>query len=531
MNSTASLYEVVNNTYSGYSKDSTIQDLIMQQCIRTPERTAAVCAKGSLTYGQLEARASQLACLLIKNGAVANKPIGIMMSRSLDMLVAIYAILKSGAPYLTLSVSLPSKQLKKIISNCSVDTIISDSEFASAISPLPVKNVFMQDIAFDDNVIAPHAQQLCKPEDIAYILHTSGSTGIPKGVAIRHFSLVNRLEWFIRKYEINENDVVLQKTVYTFDVSIWEYIAPLLIGGSVCLLEDGKECFPSAIIDMIHKYGVTVMHFVPSILSLFLQYCQNIDIAKYMSTLRWVFCSGDALLPSHVKSFSELINKAVGTKLTNFYGPTEAAIDVLYYDCSCDEFEDVIPIGMPIQNVRIYVLTGDSLAQIGEEGELCIAGDGLALGYVNEPDKTNEVFCPAHFIGEEVVYHTGDRAVLRKDGNFIYLGRMDRQVKIYGIRIELGEIESAFCGLPEVTGCAALANIDNDDNSITVFLTAVSRSSREDMYERLRDTLPHHCFPNYIVYVNSLPKMENGKTDYVQLRNLKPNFFIQEMNA
>ncbi|MDQ1355127.1 MAG: hypothetical protein QG657_5437, partial [Acidobacteriota bacterium] len=313
------------------------------------------------------------------------------------------------------------------------------------------------------------------PSNLAYIIYTSGSTGMPKGVMIEQRSVVNRLNWMQKAYPIGDGDVILQKTTFTFDVSVWELFWWSSRGACVYLLGTGEEKDPAAIVHAVTNYRVTTMHFVPSMLNVFLDFLENEGGAEAVSSrlrsLRKVFASGEALGPVQVERFYRLFGKggANGAKLINLYGPTEATVDVSYFDCVPDEKYERIPIGKPIDNINLYVLDKSlHLQPVGVVGELYIAGVGLARGYLNRPELTAEKFIRS-FAGVKgglfqkpplVAYKTGDLARWLRDGNIEYLGRIDHQVKIRGFRIELGEIENRLLAEPAVKDAVVMARID-----------------------------------------------------------------------
>ncbi|MBX4267638.1 amino acid adenylation domain-containing protein, partial [Clostridium estertheticum] len=269
------------------------------------------------------------------------------------------------------------------------------------------------------------------------------STGKPKGVMIAHKSIINRLNWMQKNYKLSNEDVILQKTTYTFDVSVWELLWWSLVGAKVRMLPKGEEKDPEAIVNNIKKGNITVIHFVPSMLNAFMEYVIREEKYCDIKTLKKVFSSGEALGRKQSNTFNEKISKCNSTRLVNLYGPTEAAVDVTYYECKVEAENEIIPIGKPIDNTRMYIVDkANSLLPIGIAGELCISGAGLARGYINNEKLTAEKFIPNLFEPGEKMYRTGDIARWLPDGNIEYIGRIDHQVKIRGFRIELGEIEN-----------------------------------------------------------------------------------------
>jgi amino acid adenylation domain-containing protein len=382
----------------------------------------------------------------------------------------------------------------------------------------------------DDNKEGPaeNPGHINCPGDLAYVIYTSGSTGRPKGVMIRHRSLVNRLNWMQKAYPIAEADVILHKTPFIFDVSVWEIFWWAIRGSSVCLLGAGEERNPEAIIEAVETKRVTTMHFVPSMLNAF---CGYVDVdgsenVKRLSSLRQVFSSGEALGPHLVETFYRLVNAGGSsrTRLINLYGPTEATVDVSYFDCPPQGKPGVVPIGKPIDNIRLYVVNRDFQVQPpGLAGELCISGDGLARGYLNHPELTAEKFINyrsyrsyrsyrLHF--SKTLYRTGDLACWLPDGNIEFLGRIDHQVKIRGLRIELEEIESLLHKHGDIDEAVVSAKEDKYGDLI---LCAYIVSGKEIVTSELRDylarELPDYYIPSYFMQIEEIPLTPSGKVD------------------
>ncbi len=272
---------------------------------------------------------------------------------------------------------------------------------------------------------------------------------------IEHRSVVNRLNWMQKVYPIYNTDVILQKTPFYFDVSVWEIFWWAITGAKMCFLMPGGEKIPLIISETIKKNNISVIHFVPSMLNVYLEYLEgkSSEEIKKLSGLRQVFSSGEALTISHVKKFNNILENYTGAGLTNLYGPTEATVDVSFFDCPKENGFDRIPIGRPIDNTKFYIIKDDKLMGVNEEGELYISGVGLARGYINKPELTEEKFVNNPFLPGEKMYKTGDIARWLPDGNVEYLGREDHQVKIRGLRIELGEIESIIREYKDIQDC------------------------------------------------------------------------------
>ncbi|WP_291571169.1 non-ribosomal peptide synthetase [Clostridium sp. UBA4548] len=502
------LYEF-NDTKADYPKDKTIHELFEEQVDKTPDNIAVVFEDKKLTYKELNERANSLARVLRNKGVKADSIVGIMVERSLEMIVGIIGILKSGGAYLPIDPNYPKERIEYMLKDSGSKVLLSKS---GLVEPIEFGGEVID--LYDENLPNEHSVNLEKINDssnLAYIIYTSGTTGNPKGAMIEHKSLVNRLNWMQKKYPITEKDTILQKTTYTFDVSVWEILWWSLVGAKVCMLTPNAEKDPMKIIETIDKYEVTTMHFVPSMLDVFL-YCvgennNNINL----SSLRQVFSSGEALNFKQVSKFYKEFE--VGKKLINLYGPTEATIDVSYFDCVNDG-KKAIPIGKPIDNTGLYILNNNDVAPIGVAGELYIGGHGLARGYVNRQELTAEKFVDNPFDPGTKIYKTGDLARWLPDGNIEFLGRIDNQVKVRGFRIELGEIESRLLQHENIKEAAVLVKENKDSEKyICAYIVSDKRLKELDLKGYLKETLPEYMVPAYFVELEKMPLTTNGKLD------------------
>jgi amino acid adenylation domain-containing protein len=363
--------------------------------------------------------------------------VAITAERSPEMLVAIYAILRAGAAYLPVDPTYPRERISYLLGDARVRLVLAQRRW---LDRLPTEAQILDlDAEESYHTCADELPPSGDGHDLAYVIYTSGSTGKPKGVMIEHHSVLNRIDWMQSAYPIAPADVILQKTPISFDVSVWELFWWAFVGARVCLLEPGGHREPDQIIQAVQRHQVTTMHFVPSMLAAFLDYVEDAEAGEDLSSLRRVFASGEALGGHHVTRFQQLMSAS----LVNLYGPTEATVDVSHFDCAGYHPPRPVPIGNPIANTRMYVVDDRSQpVPRGTSGELCLAGAGLARGYLHRPDLTRKKFVEHPFPGEERIYRTGDFARVLPDGTFEYLGRMDNQVKIRGFRVELGGIEA-----------------------------------------------------------------------------------------
>lgn len=501
-----------NDTKVEYPREKTLDEVLEEQVKKTPNNIAATYGDKSITYKELDEKSTKLAIKIRENGVVPDDIIGIMLYRSLEMIISIFAIIKAGAAYMPIDPDYPEDRIQYMLEDSKSKLLLTTDVLAKKAAGINYIDVCDEEIYKGKKV---KISKNHNSRNLAYVIYTSGSTGKPKGAMIEHYSVINRINWMQNKYPMDEKDVILQKTPYTFDVSVWEMFWWSFVGARVCFLEPGGQKYPDKIIKAIKENNVTVMHFVPSMLNAFLEYIENYGDDNALTTLKQVFASGEALTVNQVKRFNKFINKKYGTKLSNLYGPTEATVDVSYYDCKTDNNFRVIPIGKPIDNIQLYILDKYyNVLPIGAAGELYIAGDGLARGYVNKPELTNEKFVDNPFVLGTKMYKTGDLAKWMSEGDIEYLGRIDHQIKIRGNRVELGEIETnivAFNGIKEAVV------IDRDDDAGNKYLCAYYVSEKDIDISKLQEWLsmkmPKYMVPSYFVKMEAIPLSANGKID------------------
>jgi amino acid adenylation domain-containing protein len=506
----------INATEAVFPAEKTLYRMFLEQVERTPGNTALIENGRQLSYRQLQEKSRQLGTALREKGVAPNTITAVKIPRSLEMMVAIYGILAAGGAYLPIDPENPQERIDYMLNDSNAVLQLTEEDVRGYADPeTPVQNS------------DPQLETAAAPTDLSYIIYTSGSTGRPKGVMIENRAAVNRLNWMQKNYPIGETDVILQKTTIAFDVSVWELFWWSRQGAAVSLLAPGEEKNPEAIIANIEKHTVTTMHFVPSMLNIFLEYVgTGIDINR-MKSLRQVFASGEELTPYHANRFNKQFNDRIGTKLINLYGPTEATVDVSNYDIPTGEIDGPIPIGKPIDNIQLYILNKNhQLQPPGITGQLCIAGVGLARGYLNRPVLTTEKFMTIPIDDKPtVIYQTGDLAVRQPDGNILYLGRMDHQVKIRGFRIELGEIENQLQEHPGIK--QAVVQVEKDkkgDGLLTAYVVPESTADGQNeinttqLKEHLAHRLTDYMIPARYVKLDNVPLTANGKVDRNALR-------------
>ena len=442
-----------NDAKVDYPLDSsTLHGAIEVQAQRTPDAVALVFEGSQLTYGQLDRRANQLAHYLRARGVGAETLVGVCMERSLEMVVGLLGILKAGGAYVPLDPDYPAERLAFMVSDANVPVLLTQERIKAKLPPNAARLVCLDTdwiaVARESDA-APAAGSV--PDNLAYVIYTSGSTGKPKGAMNTHRAICNRLFWMQDAYRLTAADRVMQKTPFSFDVSVWEFFWPLMTGAAMVIARPRGHQDSQYLAQLIAEQSVTTMHFVPPMLAVFLE---ERGLAERCPSLRQVVCSGEALPFGLQQRFFEVFPDE-RVKLHNLYGPTEAAVDVTYWECRRHDggVENVVPIGRPIANTQIYLLDPHGQpVPVGVPGELHIGGSGVGRGYLGRPELTAEKFVADPFSDDPQarLYKTGDLARWREDGQIIYLSRLDHQVKLRGFRIELGEIEAAHQRAPDV---------------------------------------------------------------------------------
>jgi amino acid adenylation domain-containing protein len=538
-----------NATATHYPPDQCVHELVAEQAARTPDAIAVAFEGHSLTYAALDARANQLAHQLQTLGVVPESRVAICLDRSLELVVGLLGILKAGGAYVPLDPAYPVERLQLMLADAQSPVLLTSAALTAHVATS--RHSTFHVLLLDRDWTAIAAQPTTAPEspvtadNLAYMIYTSGSTGQPKGVLNTHQAIVNRLRWMQDTYQLGSHDRVLQKTPYSFDVSVWEFFCPLISGATLVVARPGGHQDPAYLVDLIVAERITLVHFVPSMLRLFL------DEPKLdrISSVQRVICSGEALTLDLQQRFFERLR----AELHNLYGPTEAAVEVSYWQCRRDSHAQSVPIGHPVANTQLYVLDNWLNPQpVGTPGELHIGGVQVGRGYLNRPALTAEKFIPDPFSGGvpggcpsdmgtqpgSRLYKTGDLARFREDGAIEYLGRRDHQVKLRGFRIELGEIEAALAAHPAVHEVVVLAREDEPGDMRLVAYVVPQQNKEQTNIEQasslastdscslfsvlcspqelrsyLSNLLPQYMVPSAFVLLDALPVTPNGKLD------------------
>ncbi|MGZ3458973.1 MAG: non-ribosomal peptide synthetase, partial [Archangium sp.] len=496
-------------------QDTCIHHLFEAQVQRTPDAPAVGFEGSWLSYRELDERSNQLAHHLRHLGVGPEVRVGLCAERSPEMVVGLFAILKAGGAYVPLDPSYPRERLEWMLEDARPAVLLAQP---SLLARLPqehgVSVVPLQPGDETLHTLPTHAPApLASPDNLAYVIFTSGSTGRPKGAMNAHRAVCNRLLWMQQAYALGPQDVVLQKTPYSFDVSVWEFFWPLMVGARLVLARPGGHQEPDYLLRLICEQHVTTAHFVPSMLQPFLEQ-PGLELC---SSLKRVVCSGEALSP---ELELRCLQRLPSSSLHNLYGPTEAAVDVTAFSCQLVEGRRSVPIGRPISNTFLRIL--DSHLQpvpTGVPGELFIGGIQVGRGYLSRPELTAERFLPDPFspLPGARLYRTGDKARWLADGNIEYLGRLDFQVKVRGLRIELGEIEAALEQHPQVRQAVVAVREDvPGDKRLVAYVVPPSAEQpppATDLRDFLKRKLPEYMVPSAFVPLEALPLNSSGKVD------------------
>ncbi|WND83122.1 non-ribosomal peptide synthase/polyketide synthase [Lysobacter capsici] len=500
------------NSTAHEQPDTHLAASLSAQAARTPD-AIALCFEGrSLSYAELEARSNRMARALIAQGIGPESIVGVALPRSLDLPIALCAVLKSGAAYLPLDTDYPPERLADMLADAAPACVLTRGDVAEAL-PDAAPLWRLDDAALCERLSALPAHAIddgerratLRPEHPAYVIYTSGSTGKPKGAVIPHRGVVNRLEWMQREYGLQADDAVLQKTPTSFDVSVWELFWPLTRGARLVLARPDGHREPRYLAELIERERITTVHFVASMLEVFVLEAG----AEQCASLRRVICGGEALSAD----LRRRVAQRLGRPLHHSYGPTETSIGVAAWPCREVE-EGPIPIGGPIANTRFYVLDS-ALRPVppGTLGELYIAGDCLARGYLGRAALNAERFVADPFARGQRMYRSGDLAQWREDGVIVHRGRADHQVKVRGLRIELGEIEAELARAGHARNAVIVREDRPGDRQIVAYVASDSGFDAEALRAHLAARLPDYMLPAALVALPALPQLPNGKLD------------------
>ena len=508
---------------------NTAIDFLYQTVQKFPDKPCVEDDQEVLSFEQFFFKASKLAEVL-RQGNKTNQPVLVYLPKNVSSIVSFGAILMSGNFYAPVDLRSPKKRLQAILENLIPYRVISTRNFQKDLQELSLpeeKIIFLEQVIADTNsrsveqLIANSRKTTDKIIDMdpCYVMHTSGSTGVPKGVVISHQGVIDYIEWAIPCLKVDENDIIGNQAPLYFDNSTLDIYLCWATGAKLNLIPEGLFAFPVKLIEYMEEKKITFIFFVPSVLVNVSK--MNLLRPDRLPALNKIVFAGEVMPTKHLAYWQENLHDRV---FVNLYGPTEITVDCTYFivDRKFEPHES-LPIGFPCHNSGVLILNDNgSLANNGEQGELCVRGSSLALGYWNDDEKSNKVFVqnPLQKNYFDRIYRTGDIVYQNEREEIIYVGRKDSQIKHMGNRIELGEIETAVMIMPDIDNCCALYNQAKQE--ITIFYEGKEEILVSDFRKSMADILPGYMIPRKIHYLETLPMNPNGKIDR---KTLQHNFF------
>ncbi|MEH1807656.1 non-ribosomal peptide synthetase [Nostoc sp.] len=556
------LLKIYNNKTKEYPVDQTINKLFENQVFQTPNKIAVVHQSTKLTYQEINIKANRIARLLRKIGVSKGEFVGIFKARDINFLVAILAIYKAGGAYIPIDSTYPPNRIKYMLSNSEVKFILTDYSLLNSLSDLVEDDSQLSSIVCLDDVLNKTKLEANKTElkiyskcdfdqlahdnlehlndavTPAYMLYTSGSTGLSKGAIVRHDGAINHIYAQFDELELRSEFCFLQSAPSSTDISVWQFLAPLLIGGKTIIVDIETVAIPEQLFKVLKSEKITVVELVPTLFGGLLEYTSRLpNHERVLPDLKWMILSGESVSVKWVNKWLEIYPHI---RIANAYGPTEAADDITQFIVNkpLPENQRTIPIGKPLANLNLYILDEEmQLLPIGVPGEICVSGIGVGDGYWKNEEKTNLSFVPNPFTDtinslpgnrRDLIYKTGDLGRWLTDGNIEFLGRIDHQVKIRGFRVELGEIETFLGQHPNVRENVVVVQQEQADNvQLVAYVVAKTEvvPSISELRSFLKGKLPDHMIPSAFVVLKNLPLAPSGKVDRKALPkpdNLRP---------
>lgn len=496
-----------NDTKATYDKSKTISMLFEEQAKKTPDRVALVFGNKEMTYKELDKKSNSIANFLRTKGVTRNDIIGIMVNRSLEMIISILGVLKSGATYIPIDPEYPQDRVEYMLNNSSAKFLLTFNTLKDKVNF--ENKIFVElDSADIYKTSSAHLENINKPEDSSYIIYTSGSTGLPKGVVLNHKALSNLTNYCNHYVTYLQEDIyrtIVSVTTVSFDIFVFETLISLQHGLKLVIANEDEQNIPRLLNNLMLKNNVSIIQTTPSRMQIFVNNLQSIPALK---NLDFITLAGEQLpitLANKLKAIS-------GATIYNGYGPSETTVFSTLTDVTN---HNPITIGKPLYNTYIYILDSNlHLVPIGTPGEIYIAGDGVGKGYFNRPDLTEKGFIPNPFIPNAIMYKTGDLGCFRNDGEILCLGRVDNQVKIRGLRIELEEIEHKILDDKSITNCVVAKKVDrNSHELLCAYYTASTNIDINKLRTRISTTLPNYMVPQYFIELKEFPYTPNGKVN------------------
>lgn len=522
------------------NKPQLVQHFMDQHACHSAAWIAVTDGQDRLTYGELEELSNQLAHCLKEHGVMRQDRVVFCMQRSVHCLTAVLGILKADAVYVPLDPKTPEQRRRMIIADCQPRAILCDRTTSNQPDLVALAREGVRTFVLDPkhstleadgtgsagwpDILRCNKQRLdClnRSDDLAYVMYTSGSTGQPKGVMISHRNIWSYIDWAVDRFELNTADKILSTAPFHFDMSTFDVHSTLKAGGTLCIANDMMTLFPEMLVRYIEKQGVTVWKGVSSLLMYMAR--SGVLGPERMPSLKTVLFAGESLPARYLMQWMKAYPEKI---FVNAYGPTEATGVSLYYqiDKAPSSTQERVPIGKPCKDTEVFLIKDDmSVADVGEVGELCIAGPCLARGYLNDPLKTAQSFIESD-TGSGIrqrYYRTGDLAKLRNDGSYEYVSRKDSQVKIMGYRIELGEVEHALMSIDGVDDAAVVVTEEGDSGlrELVAYYESSSDYQPEMVMAGMKKLLPGYMLPKRLLKVSKIPRNERGKIDRGSLCN------------
>nr|BBH88069.1 hypothetical protein KTC_28200 [Thermosporothrix sp. COM3] len=490
--------------------------LFAHQVEQTPDSIAVICEEEQVTYAHLKQRADQLTALLQRHRVGPESVIGIYLERSVPMLISLLAILQAGAAYVPLEPEYPPERVRLLLEDTSASVILSTRELLQTrqlneqgIPVLCIEELFEQQPSSPQAPASPH------PDQLAYVIFTSGSTGRPKGAMLSHSGMINHLYAKLDILQLGKQDRVAQSASLSFDISLWQFLAPLLVGGSVCILTPTIMHTPFMLTQALRRFNINTLELVPSQIRMLLEDGEQRNDSEALP-LRWLISTGEAIPPLLCRQW---LQRFPVVPIINTYGATECSDDVTHKIISelPDERSVNVAVGRPIANMQIYILNDDlEPVPVGVTGHIYIGGQGVGRGYIHNPQRTAETYLPDPFSKQPGArfYKTGDIGRYWHDGSIECLGRDDTQVKVRGYRIELGEIETLLLQHEYVKEAVVVVRNEADDKQIVAYIVPhVTMLSPQLLRQHLQQNLPAYMLPSHFVLLEQLPLNANGKVD------------------
>ncbi|HWR62116.1 MAG TPA: amino acid adenylation domain-containing protein, partial [Clostridia bacterium] len=501
-----------NNTAAAYPKEKTIRQLFEERAEQLPDKTAVVFNNSTLTYKELNQRANQLARVLITDGVAADSIVGIITEPSLEMFIGIMGILKAGGAYLPIDPGYPADRVNYMLEDSGAKILLTYSHMTEKHNNMvkPVHLLDSESLYSGNNDNLPATGN---PADLAYVIYTSGTTGKPKGVMLENKSLVNYVSWFSNEAGITDKDKTMLLSSAAFDLGYTALYPSMLQGAELHVMAREAYTDPEALVKYINDRGITYIKLTPSLYSAICS-CDSFLEGKGLGSLRLVISGGEQINVTDMENTYRLYKHI---KIMNHYGPTETTVGTAAYMTdigSFEAFKEKPVIGRPISNNRIYMVDKYlKPAAVGVPGEICVAGEGLARGYLNRKLLTEEKFIPNPFIEGERIYKTGDMGRWLSDGSIEFMGRIDQQVKIRGYRIELGEIENRLIRIEYVKEAVVIAKEGLSGSYLCAYVVAEVKLEKAELKKHLAKELPDYMIPTYFVQLDKIPVTKNGKLD------------------